>query len=62
MRDRFSRGSGRRAAAALFAGVSALALVPAGATAQAVPGADTARTASSSVTLVSAAAGAAVRA
>ena len=43
MTDRFSRGSGWRAAASLFAGVSALALVPAAAAAQAAPAADTAR-------------------
>ncbi|MEW5930855.1 MAG: TolC family protein [Gemmatimonadota bacterium] len=45
MTDRFSRESARRAAASLFAGVSALALVPAASAAQAVPAADTVRAA-----------------
>jgi len=45
MTDRIPRAIGLRAAASLFAGVSALALVPAGAAGQAVPAPDTTRAA-----------------
>lgn len=45
MTHRSSRGSGWRAAASVFAGVSALALVPGGAAAQTVPAPDTTRAA-----------------